>query len=200
MYALRPSRGPDTALLTKEEGANDSPEMLSLPLLRRRAAGLATSAEAARWRDAEHNQRRCVWATGLGYMMVKVLIRWMAVVSWMGVIFALSATPSLASPFEPVYDFILRKLAHLTVFAVLTVLLFRAFRLHVAGPTHAWRLAMLAAVLYACSDEWHQTWVPGREGTVRDLVIDSVGVVGVWVLASRPRIKERLPRWLAEET
>jgi VanZ family protein len=111
--------------------------------------------------------------------MVKFLVRWMAVVFWMGVIFALSATRSLASPFAPVYDFILRKLAHLTVFAVLTVLLFRAFRLHVARPTSAWLLAMFVAALYACSDEWHQTMVPGREGTIRDVVIDSLGVVGV---------------------
>jgi VanZ family protein len=132
--------------------------------------------------------------------MVKCLVRWMAVVCWMGVIFALSATPSLASPFEPVYDFILRKLAHLTVFAVLTVLLCRAFRLHVARPTYAWLLAMCVAALYACSDEWHQTFVPGREGTVRDVVIDSLGVVGVWVLASRTGIKAMLPRWLVEET
>src|SRR5882724_3914461 len=100
---------------------------------------------------------------------------------------------------EPVYDFILRKLAHLTVFAVLTVLLFRAVRLHVARPTHAWLLAMLVATLYACSDEWHQTFVPGRDGTVRDIVIDSLGVVGVWALASRTRLREMLPRWLAEE-
>jgi VanZ family protein len=143
-------------------------------------------------------QYRHVWAIGLGPVMVKFLVRWLAVVCWMGVIFALSATPSLASPFEPVYDFVLRKLAHLTVFAVLTVLLFRAFRLHVARPTPAWLLAMLVAVLYACADEWHQTFVPGREGTVRDIVIDSVGVVGVWVLASRTSIKEMVPRWLAE--
>jgi VanZ family protein len=131
--------------------------------------------------------------------MVKCLARWMAVAFWVGMIFAFSATPSLASPFEPVADFSLRKLAHLMVFAVLTVLLYRAFRLHMARPTHAWLLAMFVAVLYACSDEWHQTFVPGREGTVRDLVIDSVGVVGVWVLASRTRIKEMLPRWLAEQ-
>jgi VanZ family protein len=136
---------------------------------------------------------------GEEHVMVKILVRWMAVVFWMGVIFALSATPSLASPFEPVYDFILRKLAHLTVYAVLTVLLFRAFRLHAARPTHAWWLAMLVAALYACSDEWHQTVVPGREGTGRDVVIDSMGIVGVWVLVSRTRIKEVLPRWLAEE-
>jgi VanZ family protein len=133
------------------------------------------------------------------YGMVKFLQRWLAVILWMGVIFALSATPSLASPFEPVYDFILRKLAHLAVYTVLTVLLVRAFRLHVARPTYAWLLAMLVAALYACSDEWHQTFVPGREGTVRDILIDSMGIVGVWVLASRTCIKEIFPQWLAEE-
>jgi VanZ family protein len=103
--------------------------------------------------------------------MVKVVMRWMAVVLWMGVIFALSATPSLASPFEPIYDFILRKLAHVTVYAVLTILVYGALRPHMARPTHAWLLAMLMAMLYACSDEWHQTFVPGREGTVRDVAI-----------------------------
>jgi VanZ family protein len=112
----------------------------------------------------------------------------------MGVIFALSAIPSLASPFEPVYDFILRKLAHLAVYSVLTVFLFRASRLHVARPTHAWLLALLIAALYASSDEWHQTFVPGREGTVRDILIDSTGIVGVWVLASRTCIKKMLPQ------
>jgi VanZ family protein len=131
--------------------------------------------------------------------MVKFLVRWIAVVFWMGVIFALSGTPSFASPFAPVYNFILRKLAHLTVYAVLTVLLFRALRLHAARPTHAWLLAMLVAAVYACSDEWHQTFVPGRGGTVRDVVIDSMGIVGVWVLVARTRIKAVLPQWLAEE-
>jgi VanZ family protein len=128
---------------------------------------------------------------------VIVLVRWLLVVCWMGVIFALSATPSLASPFEPIYDFILRKLAHVTVYAVLTILAYGALRLHMARPTHAWLLALLIAMLYACSDEWHQTFVPGREGTVRDVVIDSVGIVGAWALASRTRIKAVLPRWLA---
>ena len=129
---------------------------------------------------------------------VTVLVRWLLVVWWMGVIFALSATPSLASPFEPVYDFILRKLAHVTVYMVLTLLVYGALRQHMAHPTHAWLLAMCVAAVYAGSDEWHQTFVPGRAGTVRDVMIDSMGIVGAWALASRPRIKAVLPRWLAE--
>jgi VanZ family protein len=122
--------------------------------------------------------------------MVKVLQRWMVVAFWMGVIFALSAIPSLASPFYPFYDFILRKLAHVTIYAVLTIFLFRAFRLHVASSNHAWLLAGLVAGLYAISDEWHQTFVPGREGTVRDVAIDGVGVMGACILSSLMRVKE----------
>jgi VanZ family protein len=122
--------------------------------------------------------------------MVKVLLRWMAVAFWMGVIFALSAIPSLASPFSPFYDFMLRKLAHVTIYAVLTIFLFRAFRLHVVSSSHAWLLAGLVAGLYAISDEWHQTFVPGREGTVRDVAIDGLGVMGACMLSSLMRVKE----------
>jgi VanZ family protein len=117
----------------------------------------------------------------------------------MGVIFALSATPSLASPFEPIYDFILRKLAHVTVYAVLTILVYRALQLHLARPTHAWLLVMLIAALYACSDEWHQTFVPGRVGSVRDVAIDGLGIMGALALASLPHVRDVLRRQFAEE-
>jgi VanZ family protein len=33
----------------------------------------------------------------------------------------------------------------------------------------------LITVLYAMSDEYHQTFIPGRNGTVMDVVIDSLG-------------------------
>jgi len=104
---------------------------------------------------------------------------WLAVVLWMGVIFALSAIPSLSSPFEPYHDFVLRKFAHMAEYGVLTVLLFRALRTHVTCKTQALLMAALLAVLYAFSDEWHQTFVPGREGSLRDVGIDGLSVVGV---------------------
>ena len=36
-------------------------------------------------------------------------------------------------------------------------------------------IAFAFAVLFALSDEWHQTFVPGRDGCVRDVGIDVVG-------------------------
>ena len=118
---------------------------------------------------------------------MKVVLSWFVVILWMGMIFALSAVPLLASPLAPTYDFILRKLAHLTVYAVLMVLLFRAVRLHVARPTYAWLLAGLVAAVYACSDECHQTFVPGRDGSFRDIGIDTVGIAGAYVLMAKIR-------------
>jgi hypothetical protein len=56
----------------------------------------------------------------------------------MGVIFTLSARPSLAPPFAPLSDMILRKLARVAIYAVFTILVYRALRRHIARPTHAW--------------------------------------------------------------
>jgi len=106
-------------------------------------------------------------------------LRWFAVVLWMGAIFALSAIPSLSSPFQPLYDFVLRKFVHVGEYGVLTVLLFRALRTHMTCKTQPLLIAALLAVLYAFSDEWHQTFVPGREGSLRDVGIDALSVVGV---------------------
>jgi VanZ family protein len=98
---------------------------------------------------------------------------------WMGVIFTLSAIPSLSSPFEPFYDVILRKFAHIAEYAILTALLFWALQVHLASRTYGLFMAVVIALLYAFSDEWHQSFVPGREGSLRDVGTDSLGVIGV---------------------
>ena len=119
--------------------------------------------------------------------MVNAVVSWCAVVLWMGVIFTLSAIPSLASPLAPIYDLMLRKLAHMGVYAVLTILLFRALRRYMASTSHALLLAVLVAGVYACSDEWHQRFVPGREGSWRDVGIDTLGIASACTLVYKAR-------------
>src|SRR5215831_9558145 len=82
-------------------------------------------------------------------VIVHPALRWLAVVFWMGVIFTLSAIPSLASPFEPLQDFILRKFAHIAEYMILTALLFWALRWHIARNTRALLIATVVAVLFA---------------------------------------------------
>ena len=94
------------------------------------------------------------------------------------VIFAFSSIPSLGTGLGT-WDTVLRKLAHLTEYAVLGALLLRAL----ASP---W-LAILIGGLYAITDEVHQHFVRGRHAVWYDVVIDTVGVTIGVVLWSRSR-------------
>ncbi len=98
---------------------------------------------------------------------------WLPVVVWAAVIFALSSIPSLGTGLGT-GDLVLRKIAHAAEFAILGALLGRAL---------AELPAFLLGVGYAISDEVHQSFVRGREGSARDVAIDVVGVaVGLLVL------------------
>ena len=101
----------------------------------------------------------------------------------MALIFALSATPDLSTGLGT-WDLVLRKIAHVTIFAVLWLTLARATE---------WRrpvAATVVALLYAGSDEFHQTLVEGRHGAALDVAIDAFGMglaILAWALAARRR-------------
>jgi VanZ family protein len=120
---------------------------------------------------------------------VKVITRWLVVVLWITVIFVVSSIPSLHVPFAHSYDFLLRKLAHIGAYAVLTVVLSWAFQMYTDSRIRAWLLAAFVAVLYGVSDEWHQTWILGRHGSFRDVGIDAVGVAAGIALVQRQAIE-----------
>ena len=104
-----------------------------------------------------------------------LLTLWGPVVIWAGFIFWLSGIPYLWITLAW-YDFLLRKLAHVFVYAVLARLLARAL---IRSTYWSWEKIFWASLalsfLYACSDEFHQTFVPGRGGSVRDVTIDTAG-------------------------
>lgn len=94
-----------------------------------------------------------------------------------------------------------RKAAHMTEYAVLSILLYlwlERWQLQIYKRSI---MAMFMSMLYAVSDEVHQLFVRGRAGSVRDVIIDSTGaVLGVLIfigvkkcisfLCSRRRYKE----------
>jgi VanZ family protein len=129
-------------------------------------------------------------------------------VAWMGLIFYLSSQPDLPSAPEPLLDLLLKKTAHAFVYAVLAALFHRAVNgsgVHWKRPPplpsppsrgrvacrDKWGLLMkmnlapwFLAVLYAATDEIHQTFVPGRSGRLTDVLIDAAGAaVGVLFMA-----------------
>ncbi len=73
-------------------------------------------------------------------------------------------------------DFYLRKTAHVTEYAVLGVLMARALRRGRSLPFPGFLLlGWLFATVYAATDEFHQSFVPGRTPKVTDVALDSCG-------------------------
>src|SRR5215475_6118973 len=83
----------------------------------------------------------------------------------------------------------IRKLGHLTEYAVLSVLFWRAWMQRPAfQPPVAWTwrhaiAPFLMSVFYASLDEFHQWFVPSRGASPIDVMIDSTGaLIGLWLL------------------
>ena len=72
----------------------------------------------------------------------------------------------------------LRKYAHMAEYAMLAVpsaLFFRELLLQRRVPLRALGCSLVFCFLYACSDEYHQTFVPGRAGAMVDVAVDMAG-------------------------
>jgi VanZ family protein len=83
---------------------------------------------------------------------------------------------------------LIRKMAHVTEFAIFSITVFHGIRGKLTGWRLGWAMAtLLIAVAYAGLDEWHQSFVPLREARVRDVAIDAFGALLaqslVWVYA-----------------
>ncbi len=127
---------------------------------------------------------------------------WLPIPGWMLVMFVLSTdvgsaehTGAVLEPlmrwlfpamswraFETLH-FLVRKTAHLTEYAVLAVLVDHAFlaspslRNWHAGPPQRAFFAWMFTVLFAATDEFHQTFVASRTASVRDVLIDAAGAL-----------------------
>ena len=111
----------------------------------------------------------------------------------MAVLFAASAA-SDTSVVPPVFS---DKILHLGAYALLGVTVFRALadaRLERVTPGRAmW--AILICVLYGVSDEFHQSFVPGRTPDAKDLIADGVGAaLGAAALMLLKAVWLRYPR------
>ena len=123
----------------------------------------------------------------------QIVIAWLYVVAWMIVIFAFShQANSGAVTEEYLHDanIPVRKLAHVSEFAILFILSLRAMARSLPVAKTALSLdfyAFVLSFLYASSDEWHQSFVPGRSAKFEDVLVDMTGVIAAWlfVLALR---------------
>ncbi|MDP8206512.1 MAG: VanZ family protein [Candidatus Electryonea clarkiae] len=95
-------------------------------------------------------------------------------VSWAIIIFAISAIPSGRIP--PLTILSSDKLIHMTVYAILGILAFRAFNGTGSRIQAPW-IICLFCVLYGFGDEFHQMFVPGRNPSIFDVAADAIGAI-----------------------
>ncbi|MGC8595285.1 MAG: VanZ family protein [Candidatus Kryptoniota bacterium] len=101
---------------------------------------------------------------------------------WMVLIFTLSSIPGSAyAPFEFPYA---HTIAHTILFGILYFLLYRAFKYQSYSRLFAdlsTLIAFVFAVLYGMSDEYHQSFVPGRSEKLSNVLNDTVAALVVFL-------------------
>jgi len=107
----------------------------------------------------------------------------------MGLIFFLSAQSRLPH-LTPLSVTLEHKLGHVVFYGILAGMVMWALRRgHGLRMSKSFALSVLVTAAYGASDEWHQTFVPGRDGQFSDVVIDTnAGAIGaavycIWILS-----------------
>ena len=71
-------------------------------------------------------------------------------------------------------SFYIRKLAHITEYLILGFLMFNLLKQYSVTNIY---YAIGLSILYSCTDEFHQLFINGRSGSIRDVLIDSIGIL-----------------------
>jgi hypothetical protein len=101
-------------------------------------------------------------------------LRWLPSLFLMAAIFFASSLPASRLPYYGAYDVLIKKGGHALGYALLGLAYFFALPPRLSTG-YKWILALLMAILFALSDEFHQSFVEGRTSTLRDVLIDGIG-------------------------
>ena len=145
----------------------------------------------------------------------KLRIAWGLLIFWMGLIFFMSNQPADISNAQsnfilelikgagiPVKEqsiqmiiTLIRKGAHFSEYTILGLLGYNVIRYYIS-TRKARFLALILVFIYACSDEFHQIFIPGRAGRFTDVVIDTCGGAFSFIIVGIINIKNR---WLSDK-
>ncbi|MCH7640768.1 VanZ family protein [Patescibacteria group bacterium] len=129
----------------------------------------------------------------------KIINFWFPVIFWAALIFILSSRQ--ITPVSDIYlkDFIVKKTAHIVEYGILTVFLYRALKESGVRKREAGIYSVVLATFYGITDEFHQSFTPGRDPQARDVFFDTIGSVAaiyfIWrLLPKAPRRLKRLAK------
>ena len=100
---------------------------------------------------------------------------WLPFIIWALVIFSFSASPTVRTSEIHWQDFVIKKTVHLVEYFIFSFLLYRALVNSQIGKRNAILYTVIVAFFYGVTDEFHQSYTPGREPRLRDVMIDTAG-------------------------
>ncbi|ARC84774.1 vanZ like family protein [Clostridium argentinense CDC 2741] len=136
-------------------------------------------------------------------------LKWLLLIAWMCIIFWFSHQPSIQSDeqsylvismlrtiginfnsvFGELSNFIIRKLGHFTEYFILYVLFYNVLKEYFKFKSSI-LLSIVFVFLYSCSDEFHQLFVIGRDGSIKDVILDtSGGMIGMLIVYIKNKIE-----------
>ena len=107
--------------------------------------------------------------------LVFFLKYWLPFIIWALVIFLFSNSPTIKTSDFYFWDFILKKTAHFSEYGIFSTLLYRALINSNVNKKSAMFVSVAISLIYAITDEIHQSYIPGRTPAVRDVLIDLTG-------------------------
>lgn len=155
---------------------------------------------------------------GIPKMKIKKIITIILIIAWMTLVFYLSnqisdessklsggITQAILNFFnilegktleqQLAIETIIRKLAHFSIYALGGILILLHVNLYKIKTNKKVIISWLIGTVYAMTDEIHQLFVPGRSGEIRDVCIDSLGVItGIIIFLIILICMERRPR------
>lgn len=126
-------------------------------------------------------------------MKKKKIIKWTLLLIWMLVIFLLSNQPNSGATTYGIIEkilpnvqtntlistlnYIIRKLAHITEYFVLAFLTVSLLKEYTKNERLIIFTSIIFCISYAITDEFHQLYVIGRTGAIKDVGIDTIGSI-----------------------
>lgn len=120
--------------------------------------------------------------------LISFLYYWFPTICWMIIIYYLSSKQSVAISSQYWLNFLFFKSLHVLEYSLLYLLFFRSFY-SIRSKNFPLKTIFLStiflSILYAIFDEIHQTFIPTREGRMRDVIIDSMGIIIMYTVIKK---------------
>ena len=125
--------------------------------------------------------------------VINIFAYWLPPFIWMGVIFYMSSQKSIIITKNVTTDFITFKTLHMIEYAFLFFLSYRAFQSIKLIQKNMYGIyAFGMTILYSITDEFHQLFISTRQGRLRDVLFDIVGMLIMYAIIKKVQYIQKL--------